>query len=228
MLASSAPGPSEGRDALRAELRRHPRAGDPPGPRRGSSRDAATTSRLLSGDRGRLDKLPNIVLDGELVILDRGGKPQSDRVRRRVRLKNEISIRNAAHWEPRHPGFHILRLEARSAQAAAAQAPRDRAHGAASGDGSFKRIGWSSTSNGSRLYQAASGLGLEGVVAKRQTRLTAQGDPKTGSRSRDQRFDCKPISNPAACAVRLTFPRPRQLKSFRTVSRARAFPDSGL
>jgi bifunctional non-homologous end joining protein LigD len=118
-----------------------------------------------------LNKLPDIVLDGELVILDRSGKPQLDRLRRRARLTNEISILNAAHWEPAAIlVFDILRLRGRDLRRLPLLKRREIArtmlHRAM---GSFKRIRLIQQvgDTGSRLYEAAAALGLEGIVAKR-------------------------------------------------------------
>jgi bifunctional non-homologous end joining protein LigD len=172
MLASSAPGPSEGPewlyelnyDGIRVlAIRQGPRT-------RLVSRRGDDLSGCFPEIVAGLDKLPNIVLDGELVILDRGGKPLSDRVRRRVRLKNEISIRNAAHWEPAAIlVFDILRLEARDLRRLPLLKRREIARTALHrAMGSFKRIRLvQHVETGAGLYQAASGLGLEGVVAKR-------------------------------------------------------------
>jgi len=134
--------------------------------RRGSDL-AACFPEIVAG----LDKLPDIVLDGELVILDRGGKPQLDRLRRRARLKNEISILNAAHWEPAAIlVFDILRLGAKDLRKLPLLKRREIARTALHrAMGSFKRIRLVQQvgGTGSGLYQAAAALGLEGIVAKR-------------------------------------------------------------
>jgi len=138
------------------------------------------TARLVS-QRGRdlsacfpeiiasLDKLPNIVLDGELVILERG-KPQAERLRRRARLKDEVSIRNASHWEPAAILVSdILRLAKRDLRKRPLVERREIARTALHrAMGSFKRIRLvQQVANGSGLHEAAAGLGLQAVVAKR-------------------------------------------------------------
>lgn len=67
--------------------------------------------RLLSGRRNDLAacfpevleclrELPDIVLDGELVVLDDQGKPQFERLRRRALLKKFTSVEHAAGSDP--------------------------------------------------------------------------------------------------------------------------------
>jgi ATP-dependent DNA ligase len=45
-------------------------------------------------------QLPDIILDGELVVLDDHGKPQFERLRRRALLKKSTSVEYAARSEP--------------------------------------------------------------------------------------------------------------------------------
>jgi bifunctional non-homologous end joining protein LigD len=47
-----------------------------------------------------LRQLPNLVLDGELVVLDDQGKPQFERLRRRALLKKSTSVERAARSDP--------------------------------------------------------------------------------------------------------------------------------
>jgi bifunctional non-homologous end joining protein LigD len=47
-----------------------------------------------------LRQLPDIVLDGELVVLDDQGKPEFERLRRRALLKRRTSIEQAARVQP--------------------------------------------------------------------------------------------------------------------------------
>ena len=129
-----------------------------------------------------LDKLNNIVLDGELVILERG-KPQNDRLRRRARLKDEVSIRNASNWEPAAIlVFDILRLGKRDLRKLPLLKRREIARTALHrAMGSFKRIRLVQQvgGSGSGLHEAATGLGLRAVVAKRAD------SPYRAGRSRD-------------------------------------------
>jgi bifunctional non-homologous end joining protein LigD len=117
-----------------------------------------------------LDKLPDITLDGELVILERG-KPQVDRLRRRARLKDEVSIRNASHWEPAAILVSdILRLGKRDLRKLPLLERREIARTALHrAMGSFKRIRLVQQLGGSGggLHEAAAALGLQAVLAKR-------------------------------------------------------------
>ena len=45
-------------------------------------------------------ELPDVVLDGELVVLDVQGKPQFDRLSRRSRLSRDVSIKHGARTDP--------------------------------------------------------------------------------------------------------------------------------
>jgi ATP-dependent DNA ligase len=47
-----------------------------------------------------LAKLPPLILDGELVVLDNRGHPQFDRLARRFRVKRAITVEHAANTEP--------------------------------------------------------------------------------------------------------------------------------
>jgi bifunctional non-homologous end joining protein LigD len=49
---------------------------------------------------GALQELPEVVLDGELVVLDVEGRPLCDKLTRRSRLKKKISIEHAARTTP--------------------------------------------------------------------------------------------------------------------------------
>ena len=59
-----------------------------------------------------LRTLPKIVIDGELVILDSTGRPQFDRLRRRLALKRPSAVELAARQEPATlMAFDLLMLE---------------------------------------------------------------------------------------------------------------------
>jgi bifunctional non-homologous end joining protein LigD len=118
-----------------------------------------------------MSELPDVVLDGELVILDARGVPQFDRLRRRALLRRDIAIQNAALWEPAAIFvFDILSLSGRDLRKLPLLKRREIAQTTVRRAlGSFKRIRVVQhvVDAGSRLYQAAQNLGLEGVMAKR-------------------------------------------------------------
>ena len=59
-------------------------------------------------------ELPELVLDGELVMLDASGKPAFDRLVRRSRLRKPISIDHAAKTTPAAiAAFDLLEFEGR-------------------------------------------------------------------------------------------------------------------
>ena len=59
-----------------------------------------------------LRTLPRIVIDGELVILDSTGRPQFDRLRRRLALKRPGAVEFAARQEPATlMAFDLLMLD---------------------------------------------------------------------------------------------------------------------
>ena len=126
-----------------------------------------------------LRALPDLVLDGELVVLDEHGKPQFERLRRRALLKKQSSVAQAVRTEPAALfAFDLLMLRGKdmrklplvkrkqALQKALAQSGRIR---------SVQHVG----EMGQRLYEAACGLNLEGIVAKRADSLYIAG------RSRD-------------------------------------------
>jgi len=59
-----------------------------------------------------LAKLPDLVLDGELVILDAQGHPQFEQLRRRALMSRRINIEHAAQTGPAAiVAFDLLMLE---------------------------------------------------------------------------------------------------------------------
>jgi len=118
-----------------------------------------------------MSEMPNAVLDGELVILDARGVPQFDRLRRRALLRKDVAIQNAALWEPAAIFvFDILSLRGKDLRALPLLKRREVARTVVRRAlGSFNRIRVLQhvSDGGSRLYQAAQNLGLEGIMAKR-------------------------------------------------------------
>lgn len=67
-------------------------------------------------------ELPDLVLDGELVMLDVAGKPAFDRLVRRSRLRKPISVDHAAKTTPAAiAAFDLLELEGRDVRSLLAQ-----------------------------------------------------------------------------------------------------------
>ena len=65
-----------------------------------------------------LRTLPHIIIDGELVILDSTGRPQFDRLRRRLALKRPGAVDLAARQEPATlMAFDLLMLEGKDLRA---------------------------------------------------------------------------------------------------------------
>ena len=130
-----------------------------------------------------LRELPPCVMDGELVILDGQGKPQFDRLRRRALLKRGISVSNAARWEPAVLFvFDILSVRGKDVRKLALlERKKGVQHIIRSSLGNFDRIRVVQHvgEGGTRLYESACGLGLEGIVAKRADA------PYKAGRSRD-------------------------------------------
>jgi len=115
-----------------------------------------------------LAMLPDVVLDGELVSLDDGGRPQFEKLVRRSRLKRKISIDHGARTEPAALFvFDILELCGRDVRKMALL-DRKQTLGEAIGTGSRIRSVGYVPSMGIELFNAADDAGLEGIVAKRE------------------------------------------------------------
>jgi bifunctional non-homologous end joining protein LigD len=126
-----------------------------------------------------LRELPDIVLDGELCVLDDQGKPQFERLGRRARMKRTVSVTAAAREEPAvlfafdclsFKGKDVRKLpllrRKKYVQDALQRSQRIRP---------VQHVG----EQGVRLYDAASALQLEGIVAKRAD------SPYTAGRSKE-------------------------------------------
>jgi bifunctional non-homologous end joining protein LigD len=123
--------------------------------------------------------LPDLVLDGELVVLDEHGKPQFERLRRRALLKKHTSVEHAASVEPAAIfAFDILSLRGKDIRKLAL-VKRKAALENILRDSQRIRPVQHIGEMGTRLYEAACSLGLEGIVAKRADA------PYSAGRSRD-------------------------------------------
>lgn len=111
--------------------------------------------------------LPDLVLDGELVVLDAQGRPQFDRLRRRAAKSVKATVAQAARTEPAAIfAFDLLWLAGRDLRAQPLlkrKAALKKALARARRVKYLDHIG----EHGERLYAAVAGLGLEGIVAKR-------------------------------------------------------------
>ncbi len=122
-----------------------------------------------------------VVLDGEIVVLDEGGRPSFSRLQHRLNLASAHDVKQAAG---RHPislvVFDLLHLNGRSLQAL----PYDQRRVL------LEQLGlsgprWGITPSftdtpGSDVLSSAVGLGMEGVVAKRRASIY-----RPGTRTRD-------------------------------------------
>lgn len=106
------------------------------------------------------------MIDGELVLLDARGRPQFERLRRRLALKR-FSIDHAARTEPAAIfAFDLLELrgkDLRRLPLLKRKAQLERLLRKSTRIRYLTRIG----EDGERLYAAAATLELEGIVAKR-------------------------------------------------------------
>lgn len=112
-------------------------------------------------------KLPDIVLDGELVILDDQGKPRFDLLRARSAMRRPDSILQAARANPAAMfAFDILMLKGKDLR----KLPLLKRKAILQRElKKTDRIIYMEhvAENGERLFDAAEQLGLEGIVAKR-------------------------------------------------------------
>lgn len=123
--------------------------------------------------------LPDLVLDGELVVLDAQGRPRFERLRRRAAMRVPSSIARAARVDAAAVfAFDLLWLAGRDLRALPLlrrKAALQKALGRAERIRYLTHVG----EQGERLYEAAAGLDLEGIVAKRADA------PYRAGRSRD-------------------------------------------
>ena len=126
-----------------------------------------------------LRKLPDIILDGELVVLDEKGKPAFERVSRRARTRKPVSVEAAARRDPAVVfAFDALSWRGKDLRNLPLIKRKETVQDVLRGSQRIRPVQYVGE-QGQRLYEAACGLQLEGIVAKR-----ADGLYKAG-RSRD-------------------------------------------
>jgi bifunctional non-homologous end joining protein LigD len=110
---------------------------------------------------------PDVVLDGELVVLDDTGKPDFERLRRRALLKKRPSIEYAAKADPAALfAFDVLVVGGKDVRKLPLLKRKDALQSVLAGSQRIRPVQHVGE-GGTRLYEAACGLGLEGIVAKR-------------------------------------------------------------
>lgn len=114
-----------------------------------------------------LKKLPDIAIDGELVMLDAGGKPEFQQLRGRCAIRDPRSIVAAARSRPAAVfAFDVLQLRGKDLRAL----PLLKRKAALQKELSLtERIVYCQHvgESGEKLFQAADQLGLEGVIGKK-------------------------------------------------------------
>jgi bifunctional non-homologous end joining protein LigD len=123
-----------------------------------------------------LKKLPDIAIDGELVMLDEKGKPEFHQLRGRCAMRDPATIGRAAVSKPAAVfAFDVLQLRGKDLGSLhllkrkallekELRARTDRIVYA-------QHVG----ENGEKLFEAADQLGLEGVIGKRADSVYARG-----------------------------------------------------
>ena len=115
---------------------------------------------------GELLDLPDVALDGELVVVDAKGHPQFDRLSRRSRLTRPIEIERGAHVDPAcFFAFDVLELAGEDLRSRPLIERKAILYDAIT---SAKRIRYvDHAEDGLWLFDAAEEAGLEGIVAKK-------------------------------------------------------------
>ena len=115
---------------------------------------------------GELLDLPNVTLDGELVVVDANGHPQLDRLSRRSRLKRPSEIERGAHVDPAcFFAFDVLELAGEDLRSRPLIERKAILYDAIT---SAKRIRYvDHAEDGLWLFDAAEEAGLEAIVAKK-------------------------------------------------------------
>jgi bifunctional non-homologous end joining protein LigD len=119
--------------------------------------------------------LPDLVLDGELVLLDEYGRPDFHRLCRRFRLKRQYNIDRASIDEPAAIfAFDLLWLEGKDMRSDPLRVRKATLKQVLKGSA---RILFTQhiEDHGEKLFKEAGKLGLEGIVAKRATSTYPRG-----------------------------------------------------
>jgi bifunctional non-homologous end joining protein LigD len=125
-------------------------------------------------------ELTDMIVDGELVILDREGRPQFDRLSKRSRRTRQVAIDHGARTDPACLFvFDLLELDGDDLRARPL-IERKALLKEALGDGKRVRYTRHIHDEGLTLFKVADELRLEGIVGKR-----ADAPYPRGSRSRD-------------------------------------------
>ena len=115
-----------------------------------------------------LRDLPHMVLDGELVVLDKQGKPDFERLRRRALIKKSLNVEHAARAEPAAVfAFDVLLCRGKDVRKLPLLKRKEIVANALRDSQRIRPVQYVGE-QGQRLYEAARALNLEGIIAKRQ------------------------------------------------------------
>lgn len=126
--------------------------------------------------------LPDIALDGELVVLDENGDPVFDRVRSRMACSRELQIRFRATSDPADLcAFDVLRVDGLDIRDGPLVTRKKMLKETLDGSGLDTRIQYVEhfSKHGEALFAVVAELGLEGIIGK----LAAS--PYRGGQTRD-------------------------------------------
>lgn len=116
--------------------------------------------------RACLVELPQMVLDGELVVLDRHGRPDFESLRRRLAMKRPIAVEHAAKTMPAAIfAFDLLELRGKDVRTLPLLKRKQLLGEELRGSERIRYLEHVGES-GHRLFQVAEELGLEGIIAK--------------------------------------------------------------
>jgi bifunctional non-homologous end joining protein LigD len=114
-----------------------------------------------------LARLPDCVIDAELVVLDSAGNPIWERLRRRAAMRQKRSVSLAAMQEPALLcAFDLLSLEGRDLRRLSLVKRKAALHALLPDDSRLLYVNDLAT-HGEALYATAVQLGQEGIIAKR-------------------------------------------------------------
>src|SRR5688572_26470197 len=115
---------------------------------------------------GCLLELPDMVMDGELVVLDQHGRSDFETLRRRLALRRPTSVEYAAKRTPAAIfSFDLLELHGKDVRALPLLKRKALLKDELRGSERIRYLDHIGES-GHRLFQAAEELGLEGIVAR--------------------------------------------------------------